>query len=178
MAAGADYVAVGRISRAHGIRGEVAVLPLSQIESRFAPGARLLAGPEHRPLTVAATRSHRSRLLVIFEEVPDRNAAEVLAGSYLFVPSNEVPAPPEGEFWPHQLVGLRVETDEGMVIGVLAEVVRGTANDLWVARSDEGREVLIPALNEVVREVDLPGGRIVVRSIPGLTIPESEDGGG
>ena len=176
MAAGADYVAVGRITRAHGIRGEVTVLPLSQIESRFTPGSRLLAGPEHRPLTIAATRAHRSRLLVTFEEVLDRTQAEALAGWYLFVATSEVPAPPEGEFWPHQLVGLRVETDEGTELGELREVVRGIANDLWVARAEEGPEVLIPALKDVVREVDLEAGRIVVRAIPGLTVPESEDG--
>jgi 16S rRNA processing protein RimM len=176
MAAEAEFVAVGRITRAHGVKGEVAVLPLSQVEGRFEPGSRLLAGTEHRALTVASVRPDRSRLLVMFEELPDRTSAEAVAGSYLFVPAAEVPAAPEGEFWPHQLVGCTVVTDRGGRLGEVREVVQGQANDIWVAAGDDGREVLIPALKDVVVAVDLDAHRVVVRAIPGLTVPERETG--
>jgi 16S rRNA processing protein RimM len=176
MAAEAEFVAVGRITRAHGVKGEVAVLPLSQVEGRFEPGSRLLAGPEHRGLTVMSVRPHRSRLLVTFEELPDRTSSEAVAGTYLFVPATEVPAPPEGEFWPHQLVGCTVVTDRGDVLGELREVVQGQANDIWVAAGGEGREVLIPALKDVVMAVDLEARRVEVKAIPGLTVPEGETG--
>jgi 16S rRNA processing protein RimM len=174
MAGQAGFVAVGRITRAHGVKGEVAVLPLSQVEGRFDPGSRLLAGPEHRALTVADVRPHRSRLLVTFEELPDRGAAEAVAGSYLFVRTADVPAPPEGEYWPHQLVGCTVVTDRGDRLGEVREVVQGQANDIWVAVGDDGREVLIPALRDVVVGVDVDRGRVEVRAIPGLTVPEEE----
>jgi 16S rRNA processing protein RimM len=174
MAGQAEFVAVGRITRAHGVKGEVAVLPLSQIESRFDPGSRLLAGPEHRPLTVAAARAHRSRLLVTFDQIPDRTAAEAVAGSYLFVPAEAVPAAPEGQYWPHQLVGCRVETNRGRALGEIREVVHGAANDLWVARTENGAETLIPALKDVVRSVDVEAGRVEVEEIPGLTVPDDE----
>jgi 16S rRNA processing protein RimM len=176
MAGEAEFVAVGRITRAHGVKGEVAVLPLTQVQGRFEPGSRLLAGPEHRPLTVSAVRPHRSRLLVTFEELPDRTAAETMAGAYLFVPAEDVPTPPEGEFWPHQLVGCSVVTDRGDRLGVIKEVVHGVANDIWVAVGDDGREVLIPALKDVVTSVDLKAGRVEVRAVPGLTVPEEEAG--
>jgi 16S rRNA processing protein RimM len=177
MAEQAEFVAVGRIIRAHGVKGEVAVLPLSQIESRFEPGSRVLGGTEHRPLTVAAVRPHRSRLLVTFEEIADRTAAQAAAGSYLFVPAREVPPPPEGEYWPHQLMGCRVETNRGLVLGEIREIVHGLANDLWVARTDDGAETLIPALKDVVRSVDLEARRIEVDEIPGLTVPETKGEG-
>jgi 16S rRNA processing protein RimM len=175
VAADPEFIAVGRITRAHGVHGEVAVLPLSQVETRFEPGSRLLAGPEHRRITVASERPHGNRLLVAFEEIADRTQAEALAGAYLFVPAAEVAPPPPGEFWPHQLVGSRVRTEGGRDLGRVAEVVHGPANDLWVARTDDGAEVLIPALKDVVLEVDVAGRNVLVAEVPGVTVPEASD---
>ncbi len=119
-------VVVGRIGRPHGIRGELSVEPRTdEPERRFAVGAVLVTqtpkGSEpHGPgrptaLTVEAVRWHQDRLLVRFVEVPDRNAAEVARGLVLAadVPLAETPEDPE-EFYDHQLVGLRVETTDGV----------------------------------------------------------------
>ncbi|SRR6266702_1144115 len=176
MAGEPDVVAVGSITRAHGVHGEVTVLPLTQVAERFEPGSRLLAGPEHRLLTVSASRPHRGRRLVRFEEIPDRSQAEALRGLYLFVRTDEVPALPADEYWPHQLVGCAVATDVGRNLGRIREVIRGTANDVWVASADGEDDVLIPALKDVIRSVDLEQRRIVVAEVPGLTVPEEEGG--
>jgi 16S rRNA processing protein RimM len=163
------WIAVGRIARAHGIKGEVSVLPLSEVASRFEPGSRLFADERgDRPLTVASARRHRTRLIVAFEEVSDRTQAEGLGGVYLFVPAGSAPGLPEGSFWPHELLGCDVVTEEGRSLGTIREVVHGPANDLWAAEG-AGGEVLVPALKDVVRRVDLAGRRIVVREVPGLT---------
>jgi 16S rRNA processing protein RimM len=168
-------VAVGRITRAHGVKGEVAVLPLSQVPSRFEPGSRLfLDEGRERAVTVAASRAHQQRLLVSFREVPDRTAAEALNGTYLFVPVEEVPAPPEGEFWAHELIGCSVWTESGRALGEVREVVHGPANDWWVAAGDGG-ETMIPALRDVVRSVDVAQRHIVVADVPGITAPEEEN---
>ena len=106
-----------------------------------------------------------------FEEVPDRTAAEALSGSYLFVPGASSPALPEGEFWPHQIVGAEVFTESGRSLGRVVEIVRTPANDVWVAGGDDG-ESLIPALRDLVLSVDVAAGRVVVREVPGLTVPE------
>ena len=167
------WVAVGRITKAHGVRGEVSVLPLSDVEDRFAAASRMYAGEsEERPLTVAASRPNRGRLLVRFEEIPDRTHAEALAGAYLFVPAGASPSLPDGSFWPHELIGADVVTENGRSLGVLTEIVRTSANDVWVARDDAGRESLVPALRDVVMDVDGRGHRVVVREIPGLTVPD------
>jgi 16S rRNA processing protein RimM len=167
------WVAVGRISRAHGVRGEVSVLQLTDVEGRFAPSARLFVGETgDRPLTVAAVRPNRGRLLVRFEEVPDRTTAEALTGTYLFVAASSSPPLPEGEFWPHQLIGAEVFTESGRSLGVLQEVVSTSANDVWIARDGGGAELLVPALRDVVVSVDTDARRVVVREIPGLTAPE------
>ena len=170
-----QWVAVGRITRAHGIRGEVKVLPLTDVEDRFTPPSRLFVGESgDRPLTVSASRPDRGRLLVHFEEVPDRTAAEALTGAYLFVPATSSPPLPEGEFWPHQLIGAEVLTDTGRSLGTLREVVHTNANDVWVARDDGGAESLVPALRDVIVSVDTGARRVVVREVPGLTAPDDD----
>lgn len=165
-------VAVGKITRAHGVRGEVSVLVLSEVEERFAPGS-ILRLQDGRPLTVALTRPHRGRLLVTFREISDRTAADRLLGAYLFIDESELAELPEGTYWPQQIEGCEVVTELGRSLGVIREVVANPANDIWVAEAD-GAETLVPALREVVVAVDLADRRVVVREIPGLTAPEEE----
>ena len=172
MSSDVRWIAVGRIVRAHGVKGEVAVLSLSQIPSRFEPGSRLFAGEDKSPVTVAGCRGHLGRLIVSFQHVRDRTHAEDLRGRYLFIPATEAPPLPEGEYWPHELVGANVVTTGGRMIGAIDEVIHAPANDVWVAKGPDG-EVMIPALREVVESVDVPGRRIVVREVPGLTVPEA-----
>ena len=123
-----------------------------------------------RSLTVSGARPHRQRLLVRFEEVADRDAAESLQGSYMFVPAASAPELPDGEFWAHDLIGCEVVTEAGRSLGLVREVIHTPANDVWAAEGDDG-EVLIPALKEVVASVDLTARRVVVREIAGLTVP-------
>ena len=165
------FVAVGRITRAHGVKGEVAVLPLSQVEARFEPGARVLAGEDQgEELVVAEARPHRGRLLVKFRGLTDRDRAEALQGTYLFVPASESPSLPPGEFWTHDLIGCHVVAEDGRSLGSVREVIHTQANDVWLVEAD-GEETLVPALKEVVADVDLSARRIVVRLVPGLTEP-------
>ena len=160
-------VAVGRIARAHGVRGEVAVHSLTEVEARFAPGSVLLL-EDGRTLTVRSARPHQRRLLVAFEEVEDRTAAEALRGQVLLVPADQVPdIEGEDRFWVHQVVGLEAVTEEGRSLGRIREVLANPANDLWVAEAG-GHDTLIPAVRDVVVSVDRQAGRVVVRDVPGL----------
>jgi 16S rRNA processing protein RimM len=165
-------VAVGRITRAHGTHGEVGVLVLSEVSERFAPGSVLYL-EDGRALTVEEGRPHGARLLVKFLEVGDRTEAELLRGRYLVVPPSLIPEPPQGAYWPHQLEGCEVVTEEGRSLGRIREVIQAPASDLWVTRAEDGAEVLVPALKHVVVSVDLAGRRVVVRSVPGL-LPDED----
>lgn len=180
-------VVVGRIGKAHGIKGEVSVdLRTDEPDRRFTVGSVLRTqvpsgGAPHGPgrpttLTVRSTRWHQSRLLVTFEEVRDRNLAEAARGLLLAVDvdPSESPEDPE-EYYDHQLVGLRVETTAGDEVGELAEVVHGPAQDLLSVRAGDGREILVPFVTRLVPEVDLAGGRVVVEDLPGLLSPAVED---
>ena len=164
-------VVVGRITRPHGLKGELSVLVLSEVEGRFADGAVVYL-EDGRALTVESARRHRSGLLVKFREVPDRTAAERLARRVLMVPASASPELPDGSWWDHQLVGCEVVTESGRSLGTVREVIHTAANDVWSAVSDD-RETLIPALKDVIVAVDTAGKRIVVREVPGLTVPEA-----
>lgn len=164
-------VVVGKVTRAHGLKGEVAVLVLSDNPDRFTPDASVFL-EDGRELRIRASRSNGRRLLVTFEGVADRSAADLLRGRTLVVPRSLLPELPSGEYWPHQLIGLRVVTESGRSLGAIADVIGNPANDLWAAVDEDGVETLIPAIREFVVEVDLDAGRILVGDIPGLTAPE------
>lgn len=166
-------VVVGRITKAHGLRGEVAVQVFSDNPDRFADGAGVFL-EDGRELRILASRWTGSRLLVVFDGIEDRTTAERLRGRSLVVPRSMLPDLPEGEYWPHQVIGCRVVTESGRSLGIVTDVIENPANDLWSAVDDEGAETLIPAIHDVVVEVDVAAGRIRVRDLPGLTVADDE----
>jgi 16S rRNA processing protein RimM len=176
-------VVVGKVGRPHGIRGEVSVEPRTdEPDRRFAVGTVLTTeaprGPARPPaLTVGASRRHQDRLLVRFEELPDRTAAEAARGLLLVldVPADEEPEDPE-EFYDHQLVGLRVETTAGDAVGEVTAIEHGAAQDLLVVRRDHGGEALVPFVTRLVPVIDVPARRVVVEAVPGLLEDLPEEG--
>ncbi|MDR1512918.1 MAG: ribosome maturation factor RimM [Propionibacteriaceae bacterium] len=169
-------VAVGRIVKAHGVKGEVAVeVRTDTPDARFFVGAELQLEKGHESLTVAAVRWHQGRLLVSFEEVRDRTDAEALAGSVLTidVDPDEATGDPE-EFYDHQLVGLRAETEDGVDIGSVADVVHVPGQELLVLDT-VGGERIVPFVAALVPQVDLGGGRIVVARLEGLLDDVQDD---
>ena len=95
-----------------------------------------------------------------------------MRGQVLVVPESWLPELPEGEYWPFQLEGCEVVTEDGRSLGTVAEVIPNPANDLWVAVDDDGEETLVPAISDVIVDVDVEAKRIVVREVPGITAPE------
>jgi len=159
---------VGRIGRPHGLRGEVVVQVRTDFpEQRFVVGAQL-GGDGGRTFTVEAVRPHSGALLVRFGGVSDRAAAAQLSGLVL---TAEVTALPElddpDEFYDHQLEGLAAVGPDGATLGTVREVVHAPASDLLVLATDHG-EALVPFVREIVPEVDLAGGRVVLDPPPGL----------
>jgi 16S rRNA processing protein RimM len=177
MGAMEDYLVVGRIGKPHGLKGEVSVEPRTdEPERRFAAGTTLgVQSP--RPgaggtITVRGSRWHSGRLLVVFEEIGDRTAAEEARGIVLVVPVDpgETPEDPE-EFYDHQLVGLAVESPDGVRLATITGIEHNGAQDLLVLDAD-GRTVLFPFVHALVPVVDVRGGRVVIDDRPGLLAEE------
>ena len=176
-------VLVGRIGKPHGIRGDVTVdVRTDEPDRRFAPGSVLRVEPPrgshtpHRTLTVAGSKWHQSVLLVRFEEVADRSAAEGARGILLHaeIPADASPEDPD-EFYDHQLVGLAAYDVDGTGLGEVTGLVHGGAQDLLVVRTPGGREALVPFVKALVPEVDIAGNRVVIADRPGLVTPLPED---
>ncbi len=164
-------IAVGHVTRAHGIRGEVAVEVRSDEPDRFAQGASVFT-ESGRSLEIERSQPHGGRMLVKFAGVEDRTGAEELRGTVLVVPESWLAELPDWEYWPFQLEGCEVVTESGRSLGAVSEVIPNPANDLWVAVDNEGSETLVPAIRDVIVDVDIEAKRILVRDVPGLTAPE------
>ena len=175
-------VVVGRIGKPHGLRGEVTVdVRTDEPERRFAPGSTLRAEPPPgsasslRSVTVAGARQHQSVLLVTFEELADRTAAEGARGIVLHatIPADQSPEDPD-EYYDHQLVGLAACDVDGTALGTVAGLVHGGAQDLLRVDTPDGREALVPFVKALVPEVDVAGRRVVIADRPGLVTPLSD----
>lgn len=162
---------VGRIGRAHGIRGQATVeVRTDDPELRFAVGARLLTEPAERgPLVVTDMRFHSGILLLSFEGVADRNGVEALRNTILVVEADpqESPEDPD-EFYDHQLVGLSVELADGTVLGEIADLLHLPGQDVLAVKRPDAPEVLIPFIKQFVPTVDVAGKRVVVDPPAGL----------
>ena len=170
-----EFYLVGRVRRAHGIRGELVVESLTdEPDAVFASGRRLFAGtidgdpsPDGATLTVAASKPFKGGVIVRFAEIADRNRAELWRGRYLLAPLSELTPPAEGEVYVHQLVGLRAELPSGDELGPVLgtyELPQGLV--LEVDRP--GGSVLIPFRDDVVVRLDVAGGVVVVDPPDGL----------
>ncbi|WP_328395950.1 ribosome maturation factor RimM [Streptomyces sp. NBC_00390] len=167
---------VARIGRAHGIKGEVIVeVRTDEPELRLGPGAVLATDPAGAgPLTIETGRVHSGRLLLRFEGVRDRNAAEALRNTLLIaeVDPEELPAEPD-EYYDHQLMDLDVVLADGTEIGRITEISHLPSQDLFIVERPDGSEVMIPFVEEIVTEIDLTEQKAVIAPPPGL-IDESE----
>lgn len=168
-------VIVGRIGRPHGIRGEVTVEPRTdEPESRFAPGAVLYlqptaSDPSDRTLTVESMHWHSGRLLLAFEEIPDRNVAEDFRNRILEVERAEGEQPEDpAEYYDSALIDCEVRLADGPAIGTVTEVLHLPGQDMLAMTDLSGREVLIPFVDAIVPSVDVHRKVITITPPPGL----------
>jgi 16S rRNA processing protein RimM len=161
---------VGRIARAHGIRGQVIVNPETDFpEERFRPGAELFVerGGRVDALAVTTARFHRDRPVIGIAGIETMTEAETLAGLELRVPVDRLAALPPGTFYRHDLIGCRVETRDGATVGVVSNVEGTMSGSRLVVDGDAG-EVLIPLVGEICTLVDPQSKRIVIDPPAGL----------
>ena len=173
------FIIVGRVRKAHGIRGEVVVETTTDApDAVFAPGRRVFAGtvagdlaPNRTELHIQSIRPFNEGLLVGFTEILDRTVAETWRGRYLLVPAEELPPPADDEVYVHDLPGMRVELESGEVVGTVAdtyELPQGLALDVRRAPPRESETVLILYDEHMIVSVDQTARVIVVSPPEGL----------
>lgn len=162
----AGRIAVGRINAVWGLKGQVKVTPYTSNPHRLEVGATVLVRGE--PVVITDHVEPYGYPILRFDRYPDRTRAQVLPGEIIEIDEEDLPPAPEGEHYIHDLVGLEVVTVEGEVLGRLAEVLQTGANDVYIVRRRGERDILLPAIAEVIVEVDLDAGQLRVDPLPGL----------
>ncbi|MEG0997671.1 MAG: ribosome maturation factor RimM [Clostridiales bacterium] len=159
---------VGRIVAVHGIKGEVKVASLSSNPRRFKKGSKLTIEKTGELAAIATVRPQNDLFLIRFEGVEDRNTAEILKGSMLQIPQEDAAPLPNGEYYFFQLEGLEVITEEGESLGTITDLMANGANDVYRVDMGNNDYLLLPALKQVVKKVDLENKKMTVALLPGL----------
>jgi 16S rRNA processing protein RimM len=162
-----EHLAIARIVAPHGLRGEVRAEVLTDFPDRFATLKTVHVGPIRQPYELEWARPHRNQVLLKLAGVDSIKQAEALRAKLVFVPRSEAVPLAEGQYFWHQIIGLEVHTTDGHQLGRIADILSTGANDVYVVRSKRG-EVLIPAIEDVVKDIDLARGRMTVAPIPGM----------
>lgn len=162
------FLLVGILRRPHGVRGEIIMSVMTDFPERLTPGVTLFRGPDRTPMTIRSLRHHNSGVLVSFEGWDSREAVGAFRNHEMFVRSDDRPALPEGEHYLHEIMGLTVITDEGQTLGIVADWIETGANGVFVVRPPEGKDILLPDIDQVVLNIDVENQQITVHLIEGL----------
>jgi 16S rRNA processing protein RimM len=167
-----EFVQVGFLHKAHGLKGEMIMSILTDFPDRIQVGTEVfLREGEYQPHKITGIRQHNRGKLVSFEGFTEREQLDFLRNAAVFIHKDNIPALEEGEFYLHQFIGLNVITDEGKELGKIGDIIETGANNVFVVWDQEGKEVLLPDIDEVIQNVDIEAQIVTVHILNGL-IPE------
>ena len=152
--------------RSWGLRGDLKVQPQTDFPERFSRGSELHIDGKRE--TVVSTRPNRGVYVIRLSGVTNRTEADSMRGALLTIPEDNLAPLPKDTYYHFQLIDMQVFSDEGESLGVIVEILDTSANDVYVIRGESGPDLLIPAIREVVLDVDVDGGRMTVHLPPGL----------
>lgn len=161
-------MAVGKIRRPHGVTGDVLVEIYTDFPDRLQPGVSVFAGENHYHLSIRQSRFHNDGLLLAFEGLNTPEQVGRYRNHVLYITKDKSPRLPEGEYYYDELFGLSVIDDTGTLLGELTEIIQTGANDVYVVIDESGHEILLPAIKEVVLDIDTGKKQMKVHLIPGL----------
>ncbi|MDI6695711.1 MAG: ribosome maturation factor RimM [Anaerolineales bacterium] len=162
------FLVIGKLRHPHGVRGEILMEVITDFPERLKVGSQVYVGAEYRPERIRTIRAHGKGLLISFEAYQTPESVGVLRNQLVFTPSTNLPPLPEGEYYHHQLIGLRVLSDQSQELGHLAEILSTHANDVYIIRRPDGTELLLPAIESVILKIDLQQREILVHLLPGM----------
>ena len=160
-----DWISVGRVTRTHGLKGELKFFPTDRGEIVIKPGQRIQF--QENQSKVESVRGVKSPFIVKFDGINSIEAAKNLAGQEVLVAREDFEILPEGEYYRFEIEGLKAYDNTGRYYGVVEEVIATGSNDVYVVR-DEGKEWLIPMIDSVVKTIDLGKGKLIFHCVEGL----------
>ena len=162
-----DFLAVGRVLRPHGVRGELLLSTLTDYPEHLSKQTVIYLGEPPQAHPLAGVRIHRSQLIIRLADCHDRVGADAFRDQIVQIEAQSAAPLPPGLYYHHQLIGLAVFSDQGEHLGELTEVLETGANDVYVVTGPQG-ELLLPVIADVIRSVDLDSHRLTVHLLEGL----------
>ena len=162
------YLTVGFLRRPHGLQGEIIMDLHTDFPERMKRGRKLFVGEAHQPLTLTSVRPHQNGLLVKFKGIETPDEAGKLRNTWVYIQAKDAPALPQGQIYQHELLGFQVVDEEGNPLGELVEIIETGANDVYVVRSEAGKEILLPAIPAVILDMDAGRRFMKVHLLEGL----------
>ncbi|TXC91981.1 ribosome maturation factor RimM [Metabacillus litoralis] len=164
---------VGKIVNTHGVRGEVRVISKTDFaDERYQPGNKLYIfkenSEEHLEVVVVSHRVHKNFDLLTFKGMNSIQDVEPFKGSLLKVTEDQLTELDDGEYYFHEIIGCQMFTDEGLEIGVIREILATGANDVWVVKRKEGKDLLVPYIDDIVSEINIEDKKIIITPMEGL----------
>lgn len=165
-----EKLEVGQIVNTFGIKGEVKVTPFTDDINRFDDLKKVYVKTrkEEKLYTVENVRYHKNMVLLKLEGIENPEQAELLKNAFLEIDREDAVPLKEGQFFIADLIGLEVYTDEGKLLGKVDDIYNTGANDIYVVKDELGKQVLLPGIKDVIKQVDLESEKIIVHLIPGL----------
>ncbi len=155
-----DFITIGKIIAPHGVRGDVRIYPITDFPERFLDMDECYI--EQKKYTITSARFHKQFVLMTFEGIKDRNAAELLVQKEMQVKRDELVPLPEGRYYIFDMIGLSVYDTENNLLGTLTEVLQPGSNDVYVVEPKDGKPLLLPAIKDVIVQVDIENKKMVV----------------
>jgi 16S rRNA processing protein RimM len=169
------FLAVGKVRRPHGVHGKVVAEIYTDFPERFSPKKAIYLGEKHMRLVISSQRPHNEGMLLGFEGVTNPEQAGLYRNQIISIAAAETSKLPEGEYYFHEILDMEVVDEAGNLLGTVTEILETGANDVYVVAGKSGRELLLPAIPEVVLNVDLDKKTMKVHLLPGLDDEEGEN---
>ena len=162
---GLEFIPIGQVLAPWGIKGKVKVEVVTDFPHRFAPGSQVYIN--RKLMTIASTQWHKGKAIIKLDTIYNIEQAEKLRGQTIEIHHSQLQPLPEGQYYHFQLIGLEVWTTQGELLGNISQILTTESNDNYVVHGAKG-EILIPAIEDIVKSVDLDSGRITIEAIEGL----------
>ena len=162
---GLEFITIGQILAPWGFKGKLKVEVITDFPQRFAPRSQIYIN--RQPMTIAGTEWHKGKAIIRLDTIDSMEQAEKLRGQVIQIHHSQLQPLPEGQYYHFQLIGLEVWTTQGELLGKISQILTAKSNDNYVVHGAKG-EILIPAIEDVVKSVDLDNGRITIEAIDGL----------
>jgi len=159
-----ELINIGKIVNTQGHKGEVKIISLTDFPERFKDmkSALINNNGQMKNLTIEGVRNHKQFIVIKFKEIPDMNHAEKLKNSFIQVKQEDLVELEKGQYYIFKLIGLSVFNEENELLGEIKDVIKTGANDVYVIKDNEGNEMLVPAIKDVVKDINLEEKKVVI----------------